>query len=181
MISKSDQKRIDEEQTKACRRLLWAVVEQAVRDACLTPLRGRPARPQEESLTAMRFFFDKAGSGLAEYAVWLDVYPDVFKQKLLEFMHDDSSFTKGEYSDIQRRNFRWNYRYWCQHNHEKHFYRKEREDQNDGPKQIWTTYHKTPDKTDGSAAPQEGKPARLKPAEPARVKSGVARKLKEQP
>jgi hypothetical protein len=182
MISKSDQQQIDERQTLAGRRLLLAVVDQAIRDACLTPLRGSPARPQEEALTAMRFFFDTTASGLAEYAAWLDMDPEVFKRKLLEKMRVNSSFEKADYNEHERRSFRFNYTYWCQHHNEANFYRKERAEQDDGPKQIWTKFvgtvkpkRKTAKKVDDATPKEEGKPVGVKSAKPARGKSGVAK------
>jgi len=97
------------------KRLLAAVVAQAVRDACLPPIdkRADTGRKAETSLradaaTAMAFLFDKSVAGVEAYATWLDFDADRFRGRLLDACSIDRR--DPMFSDEQRRAFRANYR-----------------------------------------------------------------------
>lgn len=87
------------------RRLLAAVVAQAIRDASAAPIKEgkRAVRLPGDARSAMAFLF---GPGLDAYAMWLDFDPDQFRNNLLDMRPG------VHLSDEQRRNFRFNYRSW---------------------------------------------------------------------
>lgn len=94
------------------KRILAAVVAQAVKDACVAPiLRGKVAvRPMPDALTALGFLFDQTIAGLDAYAAWLDFDPDRFRQKVLDACFASKVSSDLHLSDDQRRNFRVNYK-----------------------------------------------------------------------
>ena len=104
----------ENEQTKACHRLLSAVVVVALRDACSTPpKRGAGGMPiSTDAFTAMRFFFDESVSGLNEYLVWFDIDPGQYRMRLLKTMSNDTALPVNGLQPLDRRNFRYNYRMW---------------------------------------------------------------------
>jgi hypothetical protein len=180
-MSRSEQQHIDEEQALRCRRLLLAVVDQAVRDACLTPLR---TQPQQEALSAMRFLFDTEVAGLAEYAPWLDFDPNVFRSNLQEKMRDSAPYQAGGFAPTERRAFRFNYTYWQRNRHDPNLFKKDAKEKDDGhPKIIYTKFvgaiGKKARSNNESAPSQEGEPVRSKPAKSPRKQSSVSKKLKE--
>jgi hypothetical protein len=99
-----------EQQGRACRSLLASVVNLALQDACLVPVKKRPI--VYEAWTAMRFLFDDRESGLEQYAEWLDFDVEQFRKRLLAMMQDDSPMRVGGFDSQQRRAFRYNYRHW---------------------------------------------------------------------
>jgi hypothetical protein len=105
-------------QTKGCTRLLMSVIEIAVIDACLPPVRRNNAHkkkvnvPQGKSLDAVMFLL----AGAKNYVEMVGMDGDRFKDELIKQMSSDvpgyfTNTIKGE----QRRNFRFNYR-WFQQN-----------------------------------------------------------------
>lgn len=94
------------------KRMLAAVVAQAVKDACLAPvLRGKVAvHPRADSITALGFLFDQTRAGLNAYAAWLDFDPDRFRQKMIDSCFASKVSSDLHLSDDQRRNFRVNYK-----------------------------------------------------------------------
>lgn len=95
------------------KRLLAAVVAQAIKDACLAPIvrerrRKKEIRLKGEAATAMAFLFDDERSGVDAYALWLDFDVEQFRKKLINKCSSDA---KDPYlNDDQKRNFRRNYR-----------------------------------------------------------------------
>ena len=105
------------EQDAAGRALLATVVQLALSDACLAPLKFRePGRLplHTDAFTAMRFLFDETVSGLNEYAGWLDMNPDRIRSRLLEMMVDTSPRVINGFDTMQRRHMRQNYELWRQ-------------------------------------------------------------------
>lgn len=110
MIDKNDQ-------TRACYRLLSAVVITALRDGCSAPPReakGVRKKISSEAFTAMRFLFDERVSGLNEYLIWFDIDAGQYRMRLRQMMFDDTPFTRNGFDTLDRRNFRFNYRLWEQ-------------------------------------------------------------------
>jgi hypothetical protein len=110
MVDKADQ-------TRACYRLLSAVVITALRDACSTPPRervGSRRRLNTDAFTAMRFLFDERVSGLNEYLIWFDIDAGQYRMRLRQMMFDDTPFIRNGFDTLDRRNFRFNYRLWEQ-------------------------------------------------------------------
>lgn len=104
-------------QTRACYRLLSAVVITALRDACSTPPRERAGvrrRLGTDAFTAMRFLFDERVSGLNEYLMWFDIDTGQYRMRVRAMMADDGPFTRNGFDSLDRRNFRFNYRLWEQ-------------------------------------------------------------------
>lgn len=103
-------------QTRACQKLLAAVVAVAVNDTCVEPFRATSKDKtlfiRKDTVTAFRFLFSKEVSGLDSYALWLDFNPDNFRRKLLDAMWDESVDTVAGKDSQQRRNFRYNYKLW---------------------------------------------------------------------
>lgn len=105
------------DQTRACYRLLSAVVVTALRDACSAPPRERTGarrRLSSDTFTAMRFLFDERVSGLNEYLVWFDIDTGQYRMRLRQMMADDGPFDRNGFRSLDRRNFRFNYRLWEQ-------------------------------------------------------------------
>lgn len=102
--------------------LLSQVVLLAISDGCAPPpkpskkLEGVTSRDgimmQTHAFTAMRFLFDTTVAGLQQYSLWLDFDADRFRSKLLTLMANDSPNQLGQYSSMQRRAFRINYKLW---------------------------------------------------------------------
>jgi len=95
------------------KRLMAAVVAQAVKDACLLPIERRRRGKTEmalrsDAITAMAFLFEKSMPGLDAYAIWLDFDTDRFRERLIDAC--DSNRRDPMFSDQQRRAFRHNYR-----------------------------------------------------------------------
>jgi hypothetical protein len=108
-MSKTEEIYIKQEEAARCRRLLLAVVDQAVRDACLQPVEKRP---QRDAVSALNFLLSKNIAGLAEYAAWLDFDADMFRAKLLERMHSYEERQINGFDPLSRRHFRINYQLW---------------------------------------------------------------------
>lgn len=103
------------EQDAAGRALLATVVQLALTDACLAPIKRREEGGlpmQRDAFTAMRFFFDTRVAGLNEYAMWLDINPERVRRRLLEMMVDNSPKIVNGFDTIHRRNMRQNYDLW---------------------------------------------------------------------
>ncbi len=98
------------------RQVLLAVVMQAVRDACLSPIvreqsrRKVAERMQADAATAMAFLFSTDRPGLDAYALWLNFEPDRFREKLIHSMFSERVSDDLHLKDQQRRNFRINYK-----------------------------------------------------------------------
>jgi hypothetical protein len=108
MIDKNDQ-------TRACYRLLSAVVITAMRDGCSAPPReakGVRKKISSEAFTAMRFLFDERVSGLNEYLMWFDIDAGQYRMRLRQMMADDGPFVRNGFDTSDRRNFRYNYKAW---------------------------------------------------------------------
>lgn len=103
------------EQDAAGRALLATVVQLALTDACLAPIKRREDGTlpmQRDAFTAMRFFFDTRVAGLNEYAMWLDINPDRVRRRLLDMMADTTPKAINGFDTMQRRNMRQNYDLW---------------------------------------------------------------------
>lgn len=113
-----------EQQTRACEKLLAAVVACALRDLA-APGFGRSYRSAHNQIgrkrspllqagitphafTAARFLFDTSVTGVNAYLEWLDIDPDTWRNKLLETIHSDSAHRVGGWESDQRRNMRRN-------------------------------------------------------------------------
>jgi hypothetical protein len=108
MLDKADQ-------TRACYRLLSAVVITAIRDACHAPPREKTSvrtKISSEAFTAMRFLFDERVSGLNEYIMWFDIDAGQYRMRLRQMMADDGPFVRNGFDTSDRRNFRYNYKAW---------------------------------------------------------------------
>lgn len=94
------------------KRILAAVVAQAVKDACLAPvvLNKVAVRPQAEAYSAMNFFFNTKRSGIDAYAIWLEFDAERFREKLLHSCYAEFAPKDLYLTDDQRRNFRANYK-----------------------------------------------------------------------
>ncbi len=101
------------------RQVLLAVVMQAVRDACLSPItkddegdarRKVAERMQADAATAMAFLFSTDRPGLDAYALWLNFEPDRFREKLIHSMFSERVSDDLHLKDQQRRNFRINFK-----------------------------------------------------------------------
>ncbi len=106
------------------KRLLAAVVAQAIRDACLLPIEKRGDKVRKprvilraDAATAMAFLFDKSVSGVDAYAAWLDFDANRFRDRLLDAC--SSNRRDPMFTDEQRRAFRQNYRLFMSLPHEK--------------------------------------------------------------
>jgi hypothetical protein len=105
-------------QPRSCQKLIASVVAFAVLSACSAPPKRAAlevvegVRLSTDTLTALRFLFDKRYAGLNEYAEWLDFDADHFRSKIVKVMYDDSPFIVGGFEPMQRRNFRYNYTTW---------------------------------------------------------------------
>ena len=103
-------------QTRACQKLLAAVVAVAVNDTCVEPFKttasDKTRLMRVDTITAFRFLFSNDVSGLDAYALWLDFNPDNFRRKLLEIMFNDSPNVIAGKDPHLRRNFRYNYNLW---------------------------------------------------------------------
>ena len=97
---------LNEIQNDRCKKLLWAVIQLAIDDACRAPF---VTKPQNDSITAMRFLFSES---LDAYLMWLDVDAQRFKQKLLEAMFSEKH---DKFQESARRAFRANFK-WCKRN-----------------------------------------------------------------
>jgi len=105
-------------QTKGCTRLLMSVIELAVIDACLPPVRRNNSFkkkvnvPQGKSLDAVMFLLD----GAKNYVEMVGMDGDRFKDELIKQMSSDvPGYFTNTIKAEQRRNFRFNYR-WFQQN-----------------------------------------------------------------
>lgn len=90
-------------------RLLFAVVNLAVRDSCLHPINDKPLRMQWEATTAHDFIWL---DGLDSYLHYMDIDVDWFRQKLIETMSSDKEGTVNGFTSKDRRNFRINKKLW---------------------------------------------------------------------
>lgn len=106
----------DNEQTRACQKLLASVVHLSIKDACIRPPSGKRGKSlgdiNSDAFTAMRFLFGTEVSGLNEYATWLDFDASQFRIKLLEMMQDDTARNVYSLGPEDRRAFRYNYKTW---------------------------------------------------------------------
>ena len=95
------------------KRLMAAVVAQAIKDACIAPMtktvkNKKVLRIRWDAATAMYFLFSTEESGVDAYALWLDFDVKMFREKLLKKC---SSYSHDPYlNDDQKRNFMRNYR-----------------------------------------------------------------------
>lgn len=106
-MMRAEQEIRDASDTAAYRRLLWAVIEQALLDACSIQPK-KPSRSSREIGSAFDFL---GGRGLDAYLELLDVDPGEFRRRLWDLMHRGAKF--GEtWTDRQRRAFRSNYQKW---------------------------------------------------------------------
>ena len=96
------------------KRLLAAVVAQAIRDACMAPNVGakKKLHLRVEAASAMSFLFNTSRSGVDAYALWLDFDADRFREKLLKRCNTEGH--DPQLSDEQKRNFRRNYRLYAE-------------------------------------------------------------------
>lgn len=90
------------------RRLLVAVVHNAVREACLAPS-GNPKAARPVSIDAIDFLFRTDAAGLDAYALWLDFDHEQFRRRLLAIMDGVPSKAINEQ---EARALRFNYRAW---------------------------------------------------------------------
>jgi len=112
-----------DQQTRACEKLLAAVVACALRDLA-APGFGRTFRSAVASakkqsplatagisphaFTAARFLFDTSVTGVDAYLEWLDIDPDTWRKKLRNVIDDDTPLRVGGFEPEQRRNMRVN-------------------------------------------------------------------------
>lgn len=94
-------------QDAAARKLVWAVIELAILDACIRPSHGVGRLPEH-----VRSAFDfLEGDGLDRYCELLDVDGPEFRARLIGMM--GRPFVVGDvFDDSQRRAFRANHRQW---------------------------------------------------------------------
>lgn len=103
----------DGAQGHTAKKIIASVVSLAVRDACAKPIRGTDAKGfqlQFMAFGALDFLFAKAGPCDA-YLRLLGNDPEVFKKKILTYMHarlKTPKATEWELNDEQRRYFRLN-------------------------------------------------------------------------
>jgi hypothetical protein len=90
-------------QAQRCRKLLWAVIELAVDDACRVPNR---VTPQDDAVSALRFLLSEDIDG---YLMWLDVNAGEFKRRLLEAMYSDK---QNKFDESSKRAFRFNHKWY---------------------------------------------------------------------
>ena len=101
-------------------RVIYAVVNQAIFDACDRPI-GRELHSMamtENAKSAMRFIFS---TDLDAYLKWTDLEPSWFRKKLLDVMFDSKNVqpffankerTPHRLDDSHKRAFRANYGMW---------------------------------------------------------------------
>jgi len=90
-------------------RLIYSVVILAVRDSCLTPIKGKPPIMQWDATTAHDFLWLDA---LESYLHYLDIDVDYFRNKLIQTMSSDKEGMVNGFSSEDRRNFRINKSIW---------------------------------------------------------------------
>lgn len=105
-----------DQQLRAHRRLLWAVINLAVEDACRTLVtsgsKHHPPVPLLEAQSAIRFLMTDSSDG---YFMWLNVDGQSFRRRLLTFMYAPNpkkiKDTDKEplFSDEQKKNFQLTY------------------------------------------------------------------------
>lgn len=99
-------------QAQRCRKLLWAVIELAVDDACRVPNR---VTPQDDAVSALRFLLSADIDG---YLMWLDVNAREFKRRLLEAMYSEK---QNKFDESSKRAFRFNHKWYVRNaNHTNH-------------------------------------------------------------
>lgn len=99
-------------QAQRCRKLLWAVIELAVDDACRVPNR---VTPQDDAVSALRFLLSEDIDG---YLMWLDVNSGEFKRRLLEAMYSEK---QNKFDESSKRAFRFNHKWYVRNaNHTNH-------------------------------------------------------------
>lgn len=113
-----------EQQTRACEKLLAAVVACALRDLA-APGFGRSYRSAHNQIgkktspllqagisphafTAARFLFDTSSTGVDAYLQWLDIDAGTWRNKLLNVIYSDVPRPIGGFDPEQRRNMRVN-------------------------------------------------------------------------
>jgi len=92
------------DQTVACRRLLSAVVAQAMRDATETPTVSKSCTTN--AFTALQFLFLDSD----HYLTILDIDPQEFRRRLIEQMYQKGAMR--EFTEMHKRCFRFNYGFW---------------------------------------------------------------------
>ena len=98
---------VDQIQAERCKKLLWSVINLAVKDACLAPYASKPST---DSITAMRFLVgNEKEAGVDGYLMWLDVDGPEFRRRLVEAMFAERH---DKFPDIARRAFRANFNWW---------------------------------------------------------------------
>lgn len=113
-------------QTRACEKLLSAVVVCALRDLA-APGSSRTYRKSTEpgksralqaagisphAFTAARFLFGSEQTGVEAYLEWLDIDPDMWRKKLLDAIYSPSPHKVGGWEPEARRNMRVNIKVW---------------------------------------------------------------------
>jgi len=91
----------------ACRRLLAAVVVTAIKDACFGP---KSKILYRDAASAFSFLFEHSDY----YLFLLDIDPQQFRVRLVEYVHNKNTAVPLPYSltDHERRAFAFNYRRW---------------------------------------------------------------------
>jgi hypothetical protein len=89
-------------QAKRNKHLFWTVIELAIADACVAPLKDSPSA---KAKTAMRFIT----TNIDNYLIWLDVDAGNFRKRLIEAMYTEQT---NKFSDMDKRAFRYNYKWW---------------------------------------------------------------------
>lgn len=117
------------EQARRVKRLLAAVVANAVRDLAAvgnqrdwrkqpvlseherqTPRKTlRDHKLSEHAFTAARFLLDRKNPGVDAYLEWLDIDPPEWRKRLLEMMWDDRPKIVGGFDEFARRAMKVNY------------------------------------------------------------------------
>ena len=119
-------------QTVGCTRLFCKVIEIAVLDACLPPVRRNKAYkkkvnvPQGKSLDAVMFLMD----GARNYVEMIGMDGERFKTELNKQMwSEETGYFTNTIKAEQRRNFRFNYRWFLENPAGRKFLSEEGDDE----------------------------------------------------